>query len=727
MLFSGTTRWWLAGYLLLTLACTAAWLLLDQRLTEQSGLRRQVWLSSDFQGAPVIWDVSPGAGLEFLDDPQLPCCFFSARWFGYWYVPTDRAVMFRVNADDYVDIWLDGELRFSKSTAAARTFVLDAGIHELRIDYQQYAGDAHLALLAGSPDGYPHPLQTLTLFPDRPGADTLRLLVARKWLLVTAFILWIASGLSAILIVFRRHRTSSTTNNAPQASILHRYDVAILATLCLAMLIYGYGNLSLRMSATDSLENLSLGIRLAQEGVYERWPGQVGDHRREPFGPFLITITDLTADTLGREPVPLECVSDERVFLRDDCRLAYVPYRLVNIGLILIAALGVFLLVWRITSSRALAYTGFLMTAQSAALLASADTFLTEIHAAGLMIAAGALSWATVATRRKVYAALLGLALAALVLTKASFAYLWIPVAVALAAADLLRRDIGWKTAGLVSVMLLAHCIPVGGWMARNYLMSGDFSIIEARRASVLGYRAAYNRMRHDEWLAGFAYYLPLTRPNLPTNGIPDESFQRFEMERPDGFRQTERRSYDRRRSALWHDGNPALAELDEIGQRRWVNDEMAAQSIDSLLADPLRHLKISLLFFWRGAFTEDGLGFRTNPVNRRLADIHGLPDWPRWRWAYGGIAITLVNLVGLLALFVVPFWLWLGRGRFDVALLFLPALYAHGAYAVTSHFLPRYAEPQIPLRVTATMLLLFLAWSTLRKLVRSRSSSTLS
>lgn len=709
------------GYLLLTLACTATWLLLDQRLTEQSGLRRQVWLSSDFQGAPFIWDVSPGAGLEFLDDdPQPPCCFFSARWFAYWYVPTDRAVLFQVNADDYVDIWLDGELRFSKSTAAARAFVLDAGIHELRIDYQQYAGSAHLALFVGAPDEYPQPLQTLTLFPDRPDAATLRLLTARMWLLVATSILWIAGVLSTILIVFRRHRTSSTTNDALQASALNRYDVAALATLCLAMLVYGYGNLSLRMSATDSLENLTLGIRLGQEGVYQRWPGQVGDHRREPFGPFLIAITDLAADTLGREPVSLECISDERVFRRDDCRLAYVPYRLVNLGLVLTSALGVFLLVLRLTGSRVLAYLGFLMTAHSAALLASADTFLTEIHAGALMVATGALSWATVATGRKVYAALLGLALAALVLTKASFAYLWIPVGVALAAADVVRRGNGWKTAGLVSVMLLAHCIPVGGWMARNYLMSGDFSIIEARRAPVLGYRASYNRMRHDEWLAGFAYYLPMTRPNLPTMGISDESFQRFEMERPDGFRQTEQRSYDRRRSELWHVGNPALAELDDLGQRRWVNDRMAAQSIDSLLADPLRHLKVSLLFFWRGAFTEGGLGFRTNPVNRRLADIHGLPDWPRWRWAYGGIAMTFVNLVGLLALFVVPFWFWLGRRRFDVALVFLPALYAHGAYAVISHFLPRYAEPQIPLRVTATMLLLFLAWPALQKLVRS-------
>ena len=57
------------------------------------------------------------------------------------------------------------------------------------------------------------------------------------------------------------------------------------------------------------------------------------------------------------------------------------------------------------------------MTAQSAALLYSADSFMTEVHAAALIVAIAALSWTTATTRRPLYAALLGLALAALVLT----------------------------------------------------------------------------------------------------------------------------------------------------------------------------------------------------------------------------------------------------------------------------------------------------------------------
>ena len=136
----------MVAYLAVALAGTVAWLLLGQRLAEQTGLRRQVWLTGDFQGVPFIHDVSPGASLDFLeDDPRLPREFFSARWEGSWYVPSSQFVILHVEADDYADVWIDGELRFARSIAAARGIRLDAGVHQLRIDFQQYRGTAHLS------------------------------------------------------------------------------------------------------------------------------------------------------------------------------------------------------------------------------------------------------------------------------------------------------------------------------------------------------------------------------------------------------------------------------------------------------------------------------------------------------------------------------------------------------------------------------------------------------
>ena len=715
-MLSSSKRWWGAAYLAVALASTIAWLLLDQRLAEQTGLRRQVWLTGDFEGAPFINDLSPGATLDFLDDdPRLPRRFFSARWQGYWYVPSSQIVTLHVDADDYAAIWIDGELRFARSTFAARGIRLDAGVHELRIDYQQYGGALQLSLQVARAGAYPRPLRTEQLFPDPPEPAMLELVVVSGWLRAVVPLTWAAGALALGFVALRRRHTPTAHDADLRSPSPTRYDAAALTALCLAMLVYGYGNLSLRQSATDSLENLTLGVRLAQDGVFRRWPRQVGDHRREPFGPSLLAVTDLGAQALGRGTVPAECVSDESVFRRDYCRQAYVPYRAMNLALLLAGALGVFWLVLRLTGVRVLAYLGFLMTAQSAALLDSADSFLTEVHAATLMMAVAALSWTTATSRRPSHAALLGLALAALVLTKVIFAYLWIPVALMLAAADWLRSRLDWTTAGLVGVLFVVHAIPVGGWMVRNYLTTDDFSIIEARSAAVLGYRSSFNTMRHDEWVAGFAYYLPLTRAHLQSAGIPEESFERFHDDSENGFRQIDRRRYARRRAQLWTDDNPAIVGLDELGQRRWVNDTMADEAIARLLADPGQHLKVSLLLAWRGVFTEEGLGFLSNPLNQRLADIAGRNDWTRWRRAYGPISASFFNLVSFLALIAVPLWLWRGRGQFEAILVFLPALYGHGAYAMASRFLPRFAEPQISLRVTALMILLYLAWSSLR------------
>ena len=180
MLRWNSRGWWVAAYLAVALSCTAAWLLLDQRLAEQTGLRRQVWLTSDFEGAPLINDVSPGATLDFLDeDPRLPRRFFSARWRGYWYVPTSRSVTLQVVADDYADIWIAGELRFNRSTATEQIIPLDAGVHELRIDYQQYGGRYAMRLFHSFPDSFfgnrEQALPYRHLFHEPPTADDIRL------------------------------------------------------------------------------------------------------------------------------------------------------------------------------------------------------------------------------------------------------------------------------------------------------------------------------------------------------------------------------------------------------------------------------------------------------------------------------------------------------------------------------------------------------------------------
>ena len=102
-----------------------------------------------------------------------------------------------------------------------------------------------------------------------------------------------------------------------------------------------------------------------------------------------------------------------------------------------------------------------------------------------------------------------------------------------------------------------------------------------------------------------------------------------------------------------------------------------------------------------------------------RLAEVWGLDSWPRWGWRFDPLSKTLVNLVGFLALLVVPLWFWFGRRsrRIEIVFVMLPALYLHAVYAVASHFIPRYAQPEIPLRILAVLLLVCLIASSLRRL----------
>ena len=217
---SGTSRWWIAAYLAVTLVCTTGWLILGQRLAEQTGLRRQVWLANDFQGTPVINDVAREPTLDFLDDdPRLPRRFISARWRGYWYVPSHRSFTLHVVADDYADIWIDGE-RFARSSAAARAVRLDAGVHELQIVFQQYAGAIHLSFSGGSEDAYPLPLRTGYLFPTQPEPNLLRLAGIVDRLTLTVGILWAAGALAATVFILWRRRTAVVRALSATAFIL---------------------------------------------------------------------------------------------------------------------------------------------------------------------------------------------------------------------------------------------------------------------------------------------------------------------------------------------------------------------------------------------------------------------------------------------------------------------------------------------------------------------------
>ena len=185
------------------------------------------------------------------------------------------------------------------------------------------------------------------------------------------------------------------------------------------------------------------------------------------------------------------------------------------------------------------------------------NVFLTEIPAASLlMIVSLAWIWAWRSRRASAFM-LLGLASAGLVLTKVIFAYIWLLIILATLAMALIDRSLNRRLLVLLCLFVAAHALPTVGWMTRNYVMSDHFALTEKRSFKVLSVRAAYNSMRWDEYLAGFAYYTPMFKPrDLEAMGIPARSFERLNTKNENGFRRTGQKQYRERVCELYRIAN---------------------------------------------------------------------------------------------------------------------------------------------------------------------------
>ena len=693
-----TIVWLLVGSVTLAVALTVVHSILQATLSERTGLRRQVWQLSERtfdEGALLVDDIAPAPELDFLErTAELPRRFFRANWSGYWYLPQPQQIDVYGSADDRIDVWIDDRLVVrhqvpSDINTDVQSVALGPGVHALRVEYEQYGGTGTMRV-RWAPHGEPaRAFDSRRLFPERPDAGNLFLSSSVVWLRKVILLLWLALIPLIALLVWTRLQPARTESHeaSPATFPLQRRDIALLAGLCAGMFVYGVGNLSVQAAGDDGYQNLTLGLRLVDTGEY----GLDGrDAFREPFVPAIWGVMDRTRQGIGFESVRRDCLGENP----PPCPSSYAPLKIVNLAFLLVGAVVAFVLVRQLGGATWLACGAFLLTAQNGQLLVGVDRFYTEPHAATLLILTAFFAFRMFHRRRLADGVWLGLTLAALVLTKVVFVYLWIFIALAFVALDAIDRRLDGSTALLVTVFLGSHFIPVVAWMARNHSAIGSFTVVEGRSTGVLLTREAYHNMRDDEFAAAFWYYVPVTKHRSGDDGAAATSIERVAPFNPNSFRRS--RSVDRDRSA------------EDI--------------LSGLLTEPLRHLRISLLLAWRGVFLarsvsgpsppDRDLGYSAQANAQRLAEQWELLPWPRWGVPFNALFSTIHHLAGFLSLLVVPAWFWLARKRSDVVLIALPALYCHGVYAMATHFIPRYADPETPLRSVAVMLLVFLVAS---------------
>jgi len=489
-------------------------------------------------------------------------------------------------------------------------------------------------------------------------------------------------------------------------------DKTILSVLTGLLMVWIAGGLEMRAESGDSRQNLHLGLRLAQEGIYnDRHDDELGYHRREPALPFLIAGLDLARDAVGLDRLPRTCGEAENT-KEPSCVAGTATYRVLLAIILALAAAAAFALSFALTGQRAAAYGAFLLTGTSSTLIAASHRFLTEIPAACLLIMVS-LAWVWAwRSRRPAAFVLLGLASALLVLTKVIFAYLWLLIVLATLAMALAQRSVDRRLLMLLGLFIAAHALPTVSWMTRNYIQSDHFALTEKRSFKVLSVRAAYNSMRWDEYFAGFAYYTPMFRPNdLEAMGIEARSFERFDTKNEDGFRRTGQKQYRKRLCEFYRIAYPSAAPTEKCDMPRAIAEQIGSEAKARILADPLAHLRVTILLAYRALFPERGLGYWANPKAPNLAAESGLP-WPKLGHRFSLSVMTWYNMLTAFALFAMPFLLYRQRRDLSGLIVVLPVLYSHGAYAFATHFIPRYATPEIPIRVTALLVLLTLVLS---------------
>jgi 4-amino-4-deoxy-L-arabinose transferase-like glycosyltransferase len=213
-----------------------------------------------------------------------------------------------------------------------------------------------------------------------------------------------------------------------------------------------------------------------------------------------------------------------------------------------------------------------------------------------------ALAWALAAPARPRRWASAGLALAALTLTKAVF----LPLAglgLLGAALRLAGRLAGGRRggAGALLAFALAFALPVGGWMARNAAVGGEFALTQARSGIALSTREVFNHLSLEQYLCAWVYWTRGFGDGMARHRFPPEVWQPFEIDRPGGFYDLGQNRYLPRVAEL-----AASRNLEPRAARAAADREL----VDAILERPLAHLAATLPVFWRGLWIDEFIVF---------------------------------------------------------------------------------------------------------------------
>ncbi|HKY22374.1 MAG TPA: hypothetical protein VJM31_14260 [Vicinamibacterales bacterium] len=186
-------------------ACFVSALALAARMVApETGLRRSIYTQAGFAGTPIDERTSE-ISLEFLKTrPELPRQSFGVRWRGFLFLERPQSIEFFAGGNDQVDLSVDGQRILRRNLTEGmrtigRTLALEAGSHEIAVDYEQFGGSMSLNIQRAIAGGTPGSFQPRELFAQPAGRFLVGVSNAGFQLEKVAQILWL--GLPVMLMI----------------------------------------------------------------------------------------------------------------------------------------------------------------------------------------------------------------------------------------------------------------------------------------------------------------------------------------------------------------------------------------------------------------------------------------------------------------------------------------------------------------------------------------------
>lgn len=431
----------------------------------------------------------------------------------------------------------------------------------------------------------------------------------------------------------------------------------------------------------------------------------------------------------SREPVPNWITAqwiklNENLFNDQTLHLSQTPKQLVklkqvNTWILMGVLIGIFVLAYALFNAEFSPVTAFVL-AYATLLLSYAcihtvyvTTMITEFHGALFVIW---FSWAWLRffqTNKWQYAAISGLFLGLLILTKAAFFYIAIVLLSVVSLWLALQKVTRLFFLKHLLVVFFAALV-VLPWMYRNYIYIGTFEIA-GRGPIVLMTRAFKSQMTDEEFKGAFYAYAPasLKKTMKSITGFSGKDrvlggrLQRFTRFFPED-EACRARGVEPCAVGYYIQASIRYNNILKLYRQKYPNDPKSAvqlgeQSAKKHATNMIKnnlwgHLKSSLVFAWRGAWP-------CNKVDGRWFNYEQKSLQSPWQ--------EIVPFFGLLMMFAMGILAAYKKDNSMIALTWLGCL-TFLFYALTTHFIPRYSEMMLPIWVVCFVYCLSLVSKTI-------------